>query len=232
MANPCSGRRRQTTTTSRNRLGLAARTALIGAPERFVDAAELRACIEDQRCPWCDRKGLRSLSNHTVKAHGVYAHELREMAGLAPDAPLCSSDLSACHRQLARDQDTTQWLHRPEVRAAGAAAREANYDEDQRRRRIEHLNAVRQDAIEAYRRLLQAEREDPQLAAARKVARSQAHRAFRTGAECPICGAWFCSVVPVGKDYRQRKYCSASCAREAKSRLRMRTWLSRNLYGG
>jgi hypothetical protein len=55
-----------------------------------IDQATLRECIEAQRCPWCGREGLRSLANHTVLVHEVYAHELRELAGLPPDAPLCS----------------------------------------------------------------------------------------------------------------------------------------------
>jgi hypothetical protein len=112
-----------------------------------VDQAGLRECIQAQRCPWCGRAGLRSLANHTVTAHQIYAHELRELAGLPADAPLCSPALSDCHRDLAREQDPTQWLHRPEVRLAGAAAREARYGDEQRRRRVEHLDAVRAKAI-------------------------------------------------------------------------------------
>jgi hypothetical protein len=195
----------------------------------FVDQARLRQCIQAQRCPWCDRDRLRSLANHTVVAHGVYADELRDLAGLAPDAPLCSRGLSERHRELARDQDTSRWLHRPEVRAAAAAAREANYDDQQRRRRVAQLNAVRQRAIDAWRRSLQAEKDNPALAAARKSSRSKARRKFRPGQECPICGAWFCPVVLPGRDYRQRKFCSDACRGEAIRRLRRRTWVRRSL---
>jgi hypothetical protein len=195
----------------------------------LVDQARLRACIKAQRCPWCDRAGLRSLANHTVLAHGVYANELREMAGLPADAPLCSPALSERHRDLARELDTTQWLHRPEVRLAGAAAREAHYGDEQRRRRVEQLDAVRSKAIAAYRRWQAAEKNDPELAAARRIARSKASRKFRAGQECPICGAWFCSVVPPGRDYRQRKFCSDACRGEAIRRLRRRTWVRRSL---
>jgi hypothetical protein len=195
----------------------------------IVDQARLRGCIEAQRCPWCDRDGLRSLANHTVLAHGVYADELRELAGLAPDTPLCSRGLSERHRELARDQDTRQWLHRPGVRAAAAATREANYDEQQHRRRAAHLNAMRQQAIEAWRRSLQAEKDDSELAAAQKISRSKTHRKYRAGQECAICGAWFCSVVPPGRDYRQRKFCSDDCRGEAVRRLRRRTWVRRTL---
>ena len=200
----------------------------MNAREDFPDAASLRACIAAQRCPWCGREGLRSLANHTVLAHQVYANELRQMAGLSPDTPLCSPELSEDHRDLARAQDTLQWLHRPEVFLAAAAAREAGYDDEQRQRRVEHLASVRQKAIDAFRRSLEAEREDPLVAEARKVARSKARRVVRGGVECPICGAWFCSVVAPGQDYRQRKFCSDGCLREAMRRLRTRTWMRRS----
>ncbi|HEY3142466.1 MAG TPA: hypothetical protein VGJ86_15110, partial [Acidimicrobiales bacterium] len=132
-------------------------------------------------------------------------------------------------RQLARDQDTSRWLHRPEVLAAAAATREASYDDQQRRRRAAQLNAVRRKALEAWRRSLQAEKDTPELAAAQKVSRSKAHRKYRAGQECPICGAWFCPVVPPGRDYRPRKLCSERCRREAIRRLRRRTWVRRAL---
>ena len=195
------------------------------------DQRWLRACIKDQRCPWCGRKGLRSLSSHTVRVHGIYADQLRELAGLRRGEPLCSPQLSETHRTLALTHNTTQWLHQPEAFRAAAVTREATYDDEQRKRRIEHLDAVRPKAIKASRRRVRAERKaqrsDPQAAAVLKAARSKAHRALRPGVECPICGAWFCSVVPVGQDYRQRKYCSNTCRSEAFRRLRLRTWIQR-----
>jgi hypothetical protein len=169
------------------------------------------------------------LANHTVVAHGVYADDLRALAGLASDTPLCSRGVSERHRDLARGQDTSRWLHLPEVRAAAAAAREANYDDQQRRRRVAQLNAVRQKAIDAFRRSLQVEKDNPALAAARRTSRSKARRKLRAGQECPICGAWFCPVVPPGRDYRQRKFCSDACRGEAMRRLRRRTWVRRSL---
>jgi hypothetical protein len=193
----------------------------------FLSQVTLREHIEAQRCPWCGRDGLRSLSNHTVRAHQIYADELRELAGLGRDTPLCSFDLSERHRRLAREHDTGRWLHRPEVFRASAATREANYDDEQRRRRVAHLDAVRTKATEAFRRSLLAEKRDPKLAAARRTARSRAHRLLRAGAECPICGAWFCSVVQPGRDYRQRKYCSDRCRGEAIGRLRRRAQVRR-----
>jgi hypothetical protein len=49
-----------------------------------IDQGRLRAHIQAQSCPWCGRGGLRPLASHTIRAHGIYAHELRELAGLAP----------------------------------------------------------------------------------------------------------------------------------------------------
>jgi hypothetical protein len=164
-----------------------------------------------------------------VIAHGVYADELRALAGLGPNDAICSKELSETHRQLAIDHDTTQWLHRPEVYTAAAATREANDNEDQRRRRISQLDNIRPHAIKALQHALQIERADPAAAAARKLARSKARRAFRTGAECPICGAWFCSLVKPGTDYRQRTYCSDTCLREGMRRLRRRAWMRQTL---
>jgi AraC-like DNA-binding protein len=219
------------TAPRRSTLACRGRTAAMPAEVAagLFDRARLRECIQAQRCPWCDRGGLRSLANHTVLAHGVYADELRELAGLGPDTPLCSRGLSERHRELARDQDPSRWLHRPEVRAAAAATREANYDAEQRRRRVAQLNAVRKQAIDAWRRSLQAEKDDPDLAAARKISRSKAQRKFRAGQECAICGVWYCTVVPPGRDYRQRKFCSDACRGEAIRRLRRRTWVRRSL---
>ena len=197
--------------------------------ERMVDRDTLRACIEAQACPWCGREGLSSLANHTVTAHGIYAAELRELAELPPKAPLCAGGLSDVHRDLARGQDTHQWLQRPAVLLAAAATREASYDEEQRRRRVRQLNAARPKAVEAARRWLEAEKRDAALAAERKLARSQARRAFRAGAECPICGCWFCSAVPPGRDYRQLRYCSEACRREGRRRVRSREWMRRRL---
>lgn len=162
-------------------------------------------------------------------AHGIYADELRELAGLAPGAPLCSAALSERHHQLAVEQDTSQWLHRPEVFYAAAASREAHYDEEQRERRVQQLHAIRPQAVEALRRSRQQEKDDPELAAARLTVRSKARRIPREGAECGICGTWFCSVVPPGEDYRQRQYCSEGCLREARRRIRRRTWRRRRL---
>jgi hypothetical protein len=201
--------------------------AAVDPPHLAIDHAEMRACIAAQRCPWCGKAGLRSLANHTVKVHQIYARELRELAGLPANAPLCAPELSERHGELAREHDFRQWLHRPEVFAASAATREANFDDERRRRRAEHLDAVRAAANAAFQRWLAEERGDAELAAARKIARSQAHRVERAGVECPICGAWFCSYVPVGERYPQRKYCSETCRSEARRRTMVRTRMRR-----
>lgn len=116
-----------------------------------MDRASLLACIEAQRCPWCGRERLRSLASHIVRVHGIYAAEIRELAGLRPDAPLCSSTLSESHRNLARAQNTTLRLRRPEVLRKAAATREANYGDEERRRRIDQLDAIRPMAVQVAR---------------------------------------------------------------------------------
>ena len=195
-----------------------------GAPRPDPEPALLRELIAAQICAWCGREELRSLANHTVMAHGIRAAELRHLAGLPPSAPLCSPMLSDRHRALAVAQGTVDWLHRPEVFLAAAATREAQYDDEQRERRVQHLNAVRDAAVQAMQRTKERERAVPEVAAARLIARSKARRLDRDGVECGICGAWFCSVVEPGKDYRQRQFCRAECRREAQRRVRRRTW--------
>ena len=190
-----------------------------------IDPAEMRACIEAQRCPWCGRAGLRSLANHTVLVHGIYADELREIAQISRYTPLCSDELSERHRELALEHESILSVQREDVVLAAAATRERNFSAEQRRRRIEHLESVRPQAFAALRRSLEEEKANPDLAAARRVSRSTAQRAFRAGTECPICGAWFCSAVAPGQDYRNRKFCSDACRREGMRRVRMRTWL-------
>ena len=194
-----------------------------------LQPALLREFIAAQTCAWCGREGLRSLANHTVLVHGIRAADLREMAGLPANAPLCSPALSDRHRELAAEQGTTERLHRPEVYRSAAATREAQYDDEQRERRVQHLDAVRAAALDASRRSREKEREDPELAAARFIARSKARKRTREGAECATCGAWFCSVVPPGQDYRQRQHCSPECLAEAQKRIRRRTWRRRAL---
>ena len=164
-------------------------------PDRYPHPALLREMIAAQICAWCGREDLRSLANHTVLAHGIRAAELRQLAGLPASAPLCSPALSDRHRQLAAEQGTAERLHRPEVFLAAAATREAQFDDEQRERRVQHLNAIRSAAVQALQRRKERERADPELAAARLIAQSKARRFARDGVECGICGAWFCSVV-------------------------------------
>lgn len=42
----------------------------------------IRTCIEELRCPWCDRHSLIVVASHTSRAHGIGRHELRDRAGL------------------------------------------------------------------------------------------------------------------------------------------------------
>jgi len=63
-------------------------------------SAALRAYIDAQRCPWCDRGPFKSLAVHTNKVHGVPAAELRELADLTRYAPLCAPETSAKYADL------------------------------------------------------------------------------------------------------------------------------------
>lgn len=67
----------------------------------------LRAYIEAQQCWWCGKGGWKSLPNHTCKAHGISAAELRELAYMYKKEPVSSRELREEDRQrtLARKDD-------------------------------------------------------------------------------------------------------------------------------
>ena len=74
----------------------------------------LRAYIEAQQCWWCGKGGWKSLPNHTCKAHGISAMELRELAYMYKNEPVSSRELleEDRRRTLARKDD---WRGRLEV---------------------------------------------------------------------------------------------------------------------
>ena len=72
-----------------------------------------------------------------------------------------------------------------------------------------------------------AQRRSPQPQLAPQQLRQEHPR--RRPCDSLICGAWFCTVVPPGRDYRQRKFCGDACRGEAIRRLRRRTWVRRSL---
>jgi len=67
----------------------------------------LRAYIEAQQCWWCGKGGWKSLPQHTCKAHGISAAELRELAYMYKKEPVSSRELLEEDRQrtLARKDD-------------------------------------------------------------------------------------------------------------------------------
>jgi predicted nucleic acid-binding Zn ribbon protein len=54
---------------------------------------EMRECIKDGYCWWCGRGGWKSLSLHT-RSHGIFAKDIRELAGLYKHIPTCLPELS------------------------------------------------------------------------------------------------------------------------------------------
>ncbi len=64
----------------------------------------LRAYIEAQQCWWCGKGGWKSLPNHTCKAHGISAAELRELAYMYKNEPVSSRELLEEDRQRALDR--------------------------------------------------------------------------------------------------------------------------------
>lgn len=76
----------------------------------------LRAYIEAQQCWWCGKGGWKSLPQHTCKAHGISAAELRELAYMYKSEPVTSKELrdEMSQRTLARKDD---WRGSLEVRS-------------------------------------------------------------------------------------------------------------------
>lgn len=78
-------------------------------PVRLDDPSpdELREYIEAQQCWWCGKGGWKSLPNHTCKAHGISATELRELAYMYKKEPVSSLELREEDRQrtLTRKDD-------------------------------------------------------------------------------------------------------------------------------
>lgn len=54
----------------------------------------LRECIDMGFCPWCGRDGFRVLAGHTIRAHGICADDIREMAYLLRHKPTCVKETS------------------------------------------------------------------------------------------------------------------------------------------
>jgi len=55
---------------------------------------ELLECTRNQWCWWCDSGPWKSLSQHTSKAHGILASDIRELAHLFKHSVICSPEHS------------------------------------------------------------------------------------------------------------------------------------------
>lgn len=61
-------------------------------PTVLADQAGIRAAIDAQMCPFCERGPFKMLPVHTNKIHGIDKWELREMAGYTTTDPICSEE--------------------------------------------------------------------------------------------------------------------------------------------
>lgn len=64
-------------------------------------AEAVRAAIAEGKCPFCGSGPWKMLPVHTNKAHGVDKWELREMAQLSTNDPLCSNESREKMREAA-----------------------------------------------------------------------------------------------------------------------------------
>jgi predicted nucleic acid-binding Zn ribbon protein len=64
---------------------------------------EMRECIKDGYCWWCDTGGYKVLAGHTSKAHGITAAEIRELAHFKKKATICLPEVSAFRKKVFED---------------------------------------------------------------------------------------------------------------------------------
>lgn len=82
------------------------RSSRAGQYEQVVapNQQAIREAIEAGRCPWCGRGPFALLASHTNRQHGIDRWELRELAGLPYNAPVCDPAYSEKHRQIGKQR--------------------------------------------------------------------------------------------------------------------------------
>lgn len=68
----------------------------------------VRRAIDAQMCPFCERGPFKMLPVHTNKVHGVDKWELRDLAGLTTNDPLCSPEARDAMRAKASAEAVTR----------------------------------------------------------------------------------------------------------------------------
>lgn len=82
------------------------------------DREVIRQAIATQMCPWCGRGPWVRLPRHTSAVHGVTADDLRRLADLPLNRPVCSAENSEAMSAIATSRDHAR------LRDIGVAARE------------------------------------------------------------------------------------------------------------
>jgi len=144
-----------------------------GPPARLDDPTveQLRECIRDGYCWWCDSGPWKVLAGHTSKAHGITAAELRRLAYLYKDTSICSPE----HRYACTQRPQTIHLSPKFVRKAG----------------VPRVLSER-GRIEATARLIAVSNDDQRRKAGQKAARKT-----RKPHPCPVCGTMLPTAHPI-----------------------------------
>lgn len=162
---------------------------------------KLRAFIDAQVCPWCGKGAFRQLGVHTVQKHGISAFEVKNMAGLKTEDPICSKESSEA--MSLRPQNNNESFRKskkhtgvPHTRftKAGMASQKA-----QAQRLAEDLARA-------------AFRHDPVMHEEWRLKIKLSHSGNRVFC-CLVCDAQFC-VINLHKDKGRHKTCSDQCLRE------------------
>lgn len=142
-------------------------------PARLDDPTveQLRECIRDGYCWWCDSGSWKMLAGHTSKAHGITAADLRRRAYLYKHSTICSPE----HHYACTQRPQT--IHpSPKLR------RKAGGD---------YVMSERQK-IEATARLMAVSNDDQRREAGQKAADKT-----RKPHPCPVCETMVPTAFPI-----------------------------------
>lgn len=183
-----------------------------------VSQEAIREAITAQLCPWCGRGPFAMLPVHTNKTHGIDKWELRDLAGLTTQDPLCSEEARAkmakaydCERGatvrsnpkrpsrwtqagIHRQTETiTTWM-RTNPQAALTARNRAlaaslTPEAIERRRQNSVPRKLSAGDVEEFRRRMASPEVEAKRRAARKLQGCGTRASYRRGCRCGECRA-------------------------------------------
>lgn len=163
----------------------------------------VREAIAAHLCPFCGKGPYQSLAIHTCKVHGVDRLELRALAGMTTNEPVCSPEVSERRREIMK-ADPERIAHMNRLNRENPPDRSNwRWTEAGRRKLGSHLrkfNASEQGV---------ASRRAAGQAGAR--ARAEKLKAARLKFTCPQCDCEFTLRPSDARKRGDRPFCSQQC---------------------